>query len=89
MSHDRPVIHTWCHVGDSWISIRVLCRAAAGQMGAPSRILLLCPLPQILWKFKRTPTIGVHKGCDVHMFFVEEIIEAVSSIAKMLPKMKD
>ncbi len=27
------------------------------------------------------------KGCDVHMFFVEEIIEAVSSIAKMWPKM--
>ncbi len=26
-------------------------RAAAGQMGALSRILLLCPLPQILWKF--------------------------------------
>ncbi len=23
------------------------------------------------------------KGCDVHVFFVEEIIEAVSSIAKM------
>ncbi len=29
------------------------------------------------------------KGCDVHMFFVEEIIEAVSSIAKRWPKMKD
>ncbi len=26
---------------------------------------------------------------DVHMFFVEEIIEAVSSIAKRWPKMKD
>ncbi len=25
-------------------------RAAAGQMGALSRIVLLCPLPQILWK---------------------------------------
>ncbi len=29
------------------------------------------------------------KGCDVHMFFVEEIIEAVSSIAKRWPKIKD
>ncbi len=29
------------------------------------------------------------KGCDVHMCFVEEIIEAVSSIAKRWPKMKD
>ncbi len=26
------------------------CRAAADQMGALSRIVLLCPLPQILWK---------------------------------------
>ncbi len=25
-----------------------ICRAAAGQMGALSRIVLLCPLPQIL-----------------------------------------
>ncbi len=25
-------------------------RAAAGQMGALSRIVLLCPLPQIFWK---------------------------------------
>ncbi len=30
--------------GDIFISV------AAGQMGAISRILLLCPLPQILWK---------------------------------------
>ncbi len=29
------------------------------------------------------------KDCDVHMFFVEEIIEAVSSIAKRCPEMKD
>ncbi len=29
------------------------------------------------------------KVCDVHMFFVEEIIEAVSSIAKRWPEMKD
>ncbi len=28
------------------------------------------------------------KGCDVHMFFIEEIIEAVSSIAKRWPKIK-
>ncbi len=26
------------------------CRAATGQMGVLSRIVLLCPLPQILWK---------------------------------------
>ncbi len=29
------------------------------------------------------------KVCDVHMFFVEEIIEAVSSIAKRWPENKD
>ncbi len=29
------------------------------------------------------------KDCDVHMFFVEEIIEAVSSIAKRWPKIKN
>ncbi len=28
----------------------IFIRAAAGQMGALSRIVLLCPLPQILWK---------------------------------------
>ncbi len=28
------------------------------------------------------------KGCDVHMFFVEEIIETVSSIVKSWPNMK-
>ncbi len=28
------------------------------------------------------------KGCDVHMFYVEEIIEAVSSIAKSWPTLK-
>ncbi len=33
--------------------------------------------------------VNVCKGCDVHVFFVEEIIEAVSSIAKSWPKMKD
>ncbi len=27
--------------------------------------------------------INFFKGCDVHMFFVEEIIEAVSSIASV------
>ncbi len=37
----------------------IFIRASAGQMGAPSRILLLCPLPQILWKFKKHHTIGV------------------------------
>ncbi len=29
------------------------------------------------------------KGCDILMFFVEETIEAVSSISKMWPKMKN
>ncbi len=29
------------------------------------------------------------KVCDVHMFFVEEIIMAMSSIAKTWPKYKD
>ncbi len=29
------------------------------------------------------------KGCDVHVFFVKEIIEAVSSFAKRWQKMKD
>ncbi len=29
------------------------------------------------------------KGCDVQVFFVEEIIEAVSSFAKRWQKMKD
>ncbi len=33
---------------------KVGTRAAAGQMGALSRIVLLCPLPQILWKLKKT-----------------------------------
>ncbi len=32
----------------------IFIRAAAGQMGALSRILLLCPLPQILWNKKNT-----------------------------------
>ncbi len=30
--------------------------------------------------------VNLCKGCDVHVFFVEEIIEAVSSIAKMVAK---
>ncbi len=30
--------------------------------------------------------VYVCKGCDVHVFFVEEVIEAVSSIAKRWPK---
>ncbi len=33
--------------------------------------------------------VNVCNRCDVHMFFVEEIIEAVSSIEKRWPKMKD
>ncbi len=32
--------------------------------------------------------VNVCKGCDVHMFYVEEIIEAVSSIAKSWTKLK-
>ncbi len=32
--------------------------------------------------------VNFNKGCDVHLFF-QEIIEAVSSIAKMWPKLKD
>ncbi len=35
-----------------------------------------------------TKTMVNCKDCDVHMFFVEEIIEAVSSIAKRWPKIK-
>ncbi len=31
--------------------------------------------------------VNLCKGCDVHIFFVEEIIEAVSSIAKGWTKM--
>ncbi len=30
--------------------------------------------------------VHFYKGCDVHMFFVEEIIETVSSIAKKVAK---
>ncbi len=32
--------------------------------------------------------VNFGKGCDVHMFFVEEIIEAVSSIPKGGQKLK-
>ncbi len=32
--------------------------------------------------------VNFWKGCDVHMFFVEEIIETVSSIVKSCPNMK-
>ncbi len=32
--------------------------------------------------------VNFWKGCDVHMFFVEEIIETVSSIVKSWPNMK-
>ncbi len=42
-----------------------------------------------LSSFTMKTMVHFSKGCDVHMFFVEEIIEAVSSIAKRLPKMKD
>ncbi len=36
-------------------------------------------------KLSSFSTVHFCKGCDVHMFFVEEIIEAVS-IAKRWPK---
>ncbi len=36
--------------------------------------------------FTTKTMVNFCKGCDVHMFFVEEIIEAVSSIAKRWPK---
>ncbi len=36
-----------------------IIRAAAGQMGALSRIVLLCPLPQILMDVKKKTIIGV------------------------------
>ncbi len=42
-----------------------------------------------LRSFTTTTMVNFCKGCDVHMFFVEEIIEAVSSIAKRWPKNKD
>ncbi len=42
-----------------------------------------------LSSFTTKNMINICKGCDVHKFFVEEIIEAVSSIAKMWPKNKD
>ncbi len=42
-----------------------------------------------LSSFTMKTMVNFCKGCDVHMFFVEEIIEAVSSIAKRWPKNKD
>ncbi len=42
-----------------------------------------------LSSFTMKTMVNFGKGCNVHMFFVEEIIEAVSSIAKRWPKMKD
>ncbi len=42
-----------------------------------------------LSSFTTKTMVNFCKGCDVHMFFVEEIIEAVSSIAKRWPKNKD
>ncbi len=42
-----------------------------------------------LSSFTTKTMVNFCKGCDVHMFFVEEIIEAVSSIAKSWPKNKD
>ncbi len=39
-----------------------------------------------LSSFTMKTMVYVCKGCDVHMFFVEEVIEAVSSIPKRWPK---
>ncbi len=41
-----------------------------------------------LSSFTTKTMVNFCKGCDVHVFFVEEIIEAVSSIAKRWPKIK-
>ncbi len=57
-------------------------------------IILLIQLPDCFLKHseitqkKNNTMVHFCKGCDVHMFFVEEIIEAVSSIAKRWPKNK-
>ncbi len=42
-----------------------------------------------LSSFTTKTMVNFCKDCDVHMFFVEEIIEAVSSIAKRWPEIKD
>ncbi len=39
--------------------------------------------------FTTKTMVNICKGCDVHLFVVEEIIEAVSSIAKRWPNMKN
>ncbi len=39
-----------------------------------------------LSSFTMKTMVNVCKGCDVHVFFVEEVIEAVSSLAKRWPK---
>ncbi len=41
-----------------------------------------------LSSFTMKTMVNFCKGCDVHMFLVEEIIEAVSSLAKRWPKIK-
>ncbi len=41
-----------------------------------------------LSSFTTKTMVHICKGCDVHMFYVEEIIEAVSSIAKRWPTLK-
>ncbi len=42
-----------------------------------------------LSSFTMKTMVNFCKSCDVHMFFGEEILEAVSSIAKRWPKNKD
>ncbi len=39
-----------------------------------------------LSSFTTKTMVYVCKGCDVHVFFVEEVIEDVSSLAKRWPK---
>ncbi len=41
---------------------------------------------RILSSLTAKTMVNLCKGCDVHVFFVEDIIEAVSSIAKRWPK---
>ncbi len=41
-----------------------------------------------LSSFTMKTMVNFCKGCDVHMFFVEEIIEALSSIGKRWSKIQ-
>ncbi len=55
-------VHTHTHIQyvGLYICIYNITRAAAGQMGALSRIVLLCPPPSNIMEVKKKkPTIGV------------------------------